>query len=305
MPRTPWMKWNPAEYRDDPQVRLLTRMQDLLYRRALEVTWSGNGTLPADLDSIRILTDWPSEEFDSDWSKVAKFFMPHPDDPDKLTNKRILSDHADAIARQEQRSAAGRSRANAAKRDSDGKFTSEPSDSLDRSRQRPVASGDPSEETSDVAGLRASGYGSSSSSLNSKKNGQAVAEPKFDRGVRKALDRIPDETPGFKAFYDGVAPEGSGIEIPSGYRGYPRRMKRRDAAKAYRKLLREAVENKRSRASPVTWRDCDGPLAEFLMDRVLVHCSFPPGTGLNCDPKYQPYPATWLNSGSFDDEPEG
>jgi len=92
MPRRPWMKWNEADYLADPRVRLLTPMQDLLYRRALGQTWLGNGRLSAKPKNIRRLVNWPAADFDTDWAEVERFFEPHPEDAKFLTNRRLLAE---------------------------------------------------------------------------------------------------------------------------------------------------------------------------------------------------------------------
>ena len=92
----PWVSWYPADILNDPKYLCLSRSARLTYRELLDRLWLAECALPNDTRKLAALAGLDPVEFESDWNDLQDpddpCFIEHPDDPKKLTNRRMLEE---------------------------------------------------------------------------------------------------------------------------------------------------------------------------------------------------------------------
>jgi uncharacterized protein YdaU (DUF1376 family) len=101
--RRPWFPWYPADYWYSQDVIDMTALEDLLYRRLLDLCWMCDG-LPSDPKKLQPLTRLTPEEFASAYPKVSGKFSKKDG---VLWNERLDKERAKAVSVHLERKKAG------------------------------------------------------------------------------------------------------------------------------------------------------------------------------------------------------
>lgn len=85
--RLPWHKWWHRDWLLSEARLSMNIAERGLYRDLLDMNYD-DGSIPADLELLRLKVGATPDEFNSAWEKVSRHFAPHDTKPGRLVNKR-------------------------------------------------------------------------------------------------------------------------------------------------------------------------------------------------------------------------
>jgi uncharacterized protein YdaU (DUF1376 family) len=103
----PWMAWYGDDFYMDDRVQDMDLEQQGAYQKLLWCAWR-DGSIPSDGAVLARRLGVTLARFRRIWAAIEPCWNPHPDNPDRLTNKRIESERAKKDAVREKRREAGR-----------------------------------------------------------------------------------------------------------------------------------------------------------------------------------------------------